>query len=110
MRAWYEANKDAVLLKEKGRLNTPEGKARRVVIDAVRRGRIHKPDRCEACGIKPGKMRLHAHHADYSKPLDVEWLCGFCHAARHRADTLPEAICKAAREALSAESEVASDE
>ena len=27
--------------------------------------------------------RCQAHHDDYSKPLEVRWLCVTCHAAHH---------------------------
>jgi len=46
------------------------------VFHAVERGHMQKPDRCSECG-KTG--RLEAHHEDYSKPLEVEWLCRKCH-------------------------------
>lgn len=46
----------------------------------VKRGRVIRPDRCERCGVccKP-----HGHHHDYSKALDVEWLCESCHHGEH---------------------------
>lgn len=44
------------------------------------KGKIKRPDTCENCG-KDGK--LHAHHEDYSLPLDVVWLCPKCHKQRH---------------------------
>lgn len=31
-----------------------------------------------------GDKRVEAHHSDYSKPLDVDWLCKEHHALWHR--------------------------
>lgn len=33
---------------------------------------------------------IHAHHPDYSKPLDVVWLCTWCHAAEHKQIALSQ--------------------
>lgn len=52
--------------------------------DAVRAGKIVKPECCSQCGEVVSKKCLHAHHLDYSKPYDVEWLCPQCHADAHR--------------------------
>ncbi len=61
----------------------PEGsRAHKQVYAAVRAGRIPRPDRCEGCGLE---KRLHGHHEDYAKPLQVRWLCGSCHRLAHSA-------------------------
>ncbi len=53
-------------------------KAHWVVGNAVRdRKLLRKP--CERCG----DSKAHAHHDDYTKPLDVRWLCTKHHAAEH---------------------------
>ena len=52
--------------------------------NAVRDGRIIKPTCCQRCGIKPTSRHLHGHHHDYSKPLDVEWICTTCHGIDQR--------------------------
>jgi hypothetical protein len=45
---------------------------------AVRTGKLTKLP-CEMCG----NPKSEAHHDDYSKPLDVRWLCKLCHEAFH---------------------------
>lgn len=35
---------------------------------------------CERCG----SIKVDAHHEDYTKPLDVTWLCRPCHRERHK--------------------------
>jgi len=58
--------------------------ARFKVRDAIKRGDLVRPDACEKCGDKPprgrdGRVLIQGHHADYSKPLEVEWICTKCH-------------------------------
>jgi len=60
--------------------------ARRALHSAIRAGRITKPKQCQDCGDTPLPRRLHAHHADYAKPFDVEWLCSICHGKRSKHD------------------------
>ena len=44
--------------------------------------KMKKPTRCSMC--KLSKSRIYGHHWDYSKPLDVVWLCGQCHYFIHQ--------------------------
>ena len=53
-----------------------------IVGNAVRDGRLAKPDSCEVCEGKPS--RLHGHHDDYALPLTVRWLCSTCHRLWHK--------------------------
>jgi len=48
---------------------------------AVAAGRIIKPESCEQCDA--AKQSIHAHHDDYTKQLDVRWLCAPCHQRWH---------------------------
>ena len=45
---------------------------------AVKIGKITKPTICSVCHKE---KKLHGHHDDYTKPLDVEWMCVVCHRA-----------------------------
>lgn len=59
-------------------------KAYRLVRSAIESGTLVRPDSCNRCGQSPpkardGRSRIHAHHHDYSRPLDVEWICAKCH-------------------------------
>lgn len=67
-------------LASRRRVKGPAYKAYRILNNAVAYGKIEKPLRCETCNKK---HRLTAHHEDYSKPLEVEWLCYECHGRRH---------------------------
>lgn len=52
--------------------------ARGIVRNRIYRGTMIKMP-CEKCGDK----NSHAHHDDYSKPLDVRWLCPIHHKETH---------------------------
>lgn len=111
----YAANRDHYLAYEKGRQNLPhrvEGRkeyslspagkrvhekaarkwrqsnlkkraAHILVGNAIRDGKLIKKP-CEGCGSN----RSHAHHDDYSKPLEVRWLCAKHHAEHHKLEKL----------------------
>lgn len=63
--------------------NPHKRRAQRAAAVAVRCGKLIPLGNCEDCG---NKTKLQKHHADYSKPLSVEWLCSKCHGKRHRKD------------------------
>lgn len=60
--------------------NPGKYKAQNAVNNALRDGRMAKPSGCEQCG---SDFALHGHHDDYSKPLEVRWLCAACHHQWH---------------------------
>lgn len=82
---------------------TPEQRYKRAARSALRAavasGKIAKPSSCQECGRaeklpkrnKLGKfvfrsgryVFIDGHHDDYSRPLDVRWLCRKCHNGHH---------------------------
>lgn len=46
----------------------------------ISRGLIIKPSKCEKC---QKDCNPEGHHEDYSKPLEVKWLCHVCHRHAH---------------------------
>ncbi len=56
--------------------------AENVLNNAIRDGKVKKPDMCK-CGKQAA--RINGFHHDVSKPLDVEWLCDACLGAARRA-------------------------
>lgn len=72
--------------RERERLQTDpkwqyEQKARQIVNNAVRDGRLLRED-CEVGVDCEG--RIEAHHDDYNEPLEVRWLCKRHHVEHHR--------------------------
>lgn len=69
-----------IISKNKMLLKYPEKiKARTAVRLALNRGDIVKKP-CEVCS----ESKVHAHHVDYSKPLEIMWLCRKHHDEWHR--------------------------
>ena len=52
--------------------------------NALRDKKIHRQYSCSKCS---SDIRIEGHHDDYSKPLDVRWLCMICHRAWHKTNT-----------------------
>lgn len=99
---WMEAErvrhrKKAARMRREGRVAPPSKEARRA---ATQRHRAKHPLAARArntvaraiaagaitrqpCAHGKCRRRAQAHHDDYSKPLDVIWLCPSHHAARH---------------------------
>ena len=74
-RAKYETQRDPV-----------KQSARNIPKNAVKSGKVSKPAHCQVCASTTPKRQLQGHHADYSKPLAVTWMCNFCHATHHRKE------------------------
>ena len=65
---------------KKWRANNLEKIAAHTILNnRLRDGHIKK-EKCKLCGSKKSM----AHHEDYSKPLEVKWLCAKCHSFRHK--------------------------
>lgn len=64
--------------KEWRKRNPEKVRAHTAINNAIRYGKIKRKP-CEECG----KEKSHAHHEDYSKVLDVKWLCSQCHKDAH---------------------------
>lgn len=62
-RKWYQNNKE-------------KRRAHVVLHRAVKKGIIERSKTCEQCGKL---AKTDGHHEDYSKPLEVKWLCKPCH-------------------------------
>ena len=60
-------------------INRPKLNSRQAVEYALERGKIEKRPR-EKCG----SLEVQAHHVDYSKPLEIIWLCIEHHKEAHK--------------------------
>lgn len=57
--------------------------ARNAIQRLVRMGRVIKPTDCSSCRKTFPVHLIQAHHEDYSKPLEITWLCKDCHIDIH---------------------------
>lgn len=64
---WWESNPEKV-------------KASSIFRQFMKKNNIPKPKECSLCN----KQRyVVAHHSDYSKPLEITWVCSSCHKKLH---------------------------
>ena len=80
---WREANpeKQRAIAKKTHEKYPEKGKARNKFTHELRAGKIIRPTNCSRCDFVG---MIEGHHHDYSKPLNVIWLCRKCHAKEHR--------------------------
>ncbi len=77
--------------------NADKHATHRATYEAVQSGQLVRPPTCSKCPATD----VQAHHEDYSRPLDVVWLCSKCHRHRHvemRAPVLAARRADRARE------------
>ena len=79
---WTCRNKAAQTRRSKERY--PEKwQATYLLNQAVKKGNIIRPKKCQLCNEIPNKGYIYGHHKDYSKPLEVVWVCWKCHGLLH---------------------------
>lgn len=66
---------------EKRKFFPEKMKAHNAINSTITAGKLKRSVFCEECGL-PAKTE--GHHADYSKPLEVNWLCPDCHRKKHK--------------------------
>ena len=81
---WKQKNKDKLIQYFKSyRARSPEkAKAGQAVRNAIHVGKMTRPNKCSRC---EKECKPEGHHPDYSKPLEVIWLCKKCHTEEHKA-------------------------
>lgn len=73
---------DKLAQQRKRRRDHPEkARAYAMVHRAIKSGKLVRLP-CRVCGNRKSE----GHHSDYSKPLEVDWLCFSCHRAEHGQD------------------------
>ena len=63
--------------------NKDKSRAHYLVAKAIASGELTRPGQCERCGGVDDLAE--GSHNDYSKPLEVEWLCPSCHRKKDNA-------------------------
>lgn len=75
-REWYQKNKEKRM-------------AHVILSRAINAGKIMRPQTCSECSKK---CKPDGHHVDYTKPLEVIWICRACHS-RKSPRTVIKCIC-----------------
>lgn len=80
LKAWREKSNGAYIKSNRDwELRNKEKRAAHVRVKWAKKKGLLIPKPCRDCGTS----KVEAHHEDYSKPLEVVWLCKRCHCALH---------------------------
>ena len=55
-----------------------------ITSNAIKNKKLKRAESCSVCGIQ---NLTEGHHDDYTKPLEVRWLCNKCHREWHKENT-----------------------
>lgn len=82
-REWRSKNKESYTssVKLHNKKNPEKVRARKILNYHISKGNMTKPIICSGC---KSETKIYAHHDDYTKPLDIRWLCKVCHGIEHR--------------------------
>ena len=86
---YKERNSDILLERHRkeifkyGMLHKDRCTARGKAFRALKKGILVKPNKCTGCNNEIDGNLLQMHHEDYSKPLNVKWVCKKCHTLIH---------------------------
>lgn len=73
------------------KIRSPEKtNARQIICFLVKKG-VMKKGECEMKDISC-HGRIEGHHIDYTKPMEVMWLCSFHHRAKHKEVSNPKLL------------------
>ena len=86
MREWARNNPEklAEVKSQWADRNPEKTNCKNLLNNAVRDGKVIKTYSCQFCGTSG--VTIHGHHPDYTKPLEVMWLCAACHSRQHRLE------------------------
>lgn len=73
---WQTAYNRTVAVRDKAKI-----RARHLLAVAIKKGTVTRPASCSKCATA---CIPEGHHEDYSKPLEVVWVCTACHMAGHK--------------------------
>jgi hypothetical protein len=73
-------------LPERSEESKIKGRVRALTNSYIKAGKLSKGP-CEVCGTNEN---VESHHDDYTKPMDIRWLCRKHHREHHRNEKLTE--------------------
>lgn len=71
----------AAIQNDRWRDKNPHKQAAHVEVSKAKRDGVLVPLSCAECG----EAETEAHHENYNRPLEVQWLCRSCHTKLHKA-------------------------